>query len=85
MDEPVSELVKRLRPIFEVLLTSHGVTPAEGRKLLEDLLRALQLKRESIANPEAWLLASLHRAVQRMEPEPDSASEASGTICERDT
>lgn len=84
MDESVSELVKRLRPIIEVLMTSHGVSPADGRELLEELLRALQLKRESIANPEAWLLASLHRAIQRMEAETECPTEPPGTARERD-
>lgn len=69
MSHSISELVGRLRPVIEILLTSHGVSPQRGRELLEDLVRTLQLKHESIADPEAWLVASLHRAVQRTDLE----------------
>lgn len=69
MSHSTSELIGRLRPVIEILLTSHRVSPERGRELLEDLVRTLQLKHESIADPEAWLVASLHRAVQRLDLE----------------
>lgn len=80
MEESTAELVQRLRPVIEILLTSHGVPQAEGQKLLEDLVRALEVKRESIVNPEAWLIASLHRAVQRAETLPPREDDRDTTL-----
>ena len=67
MNSFASNLIARLRPIIELLFASHDVSREQGRALIEELVRTLQLKRDSIADPEAWFVATLHRAVQQME------------------
>lgn len=75
MSPSPSELVVRLRPIIDILLTSHGISRERGRELLEDLVRTLQLKHETIANPAAWLIASLHRSIRRASDPPEAEPE----------
>jgi hypothetical protein len=74
MNSSASDLVARLRPIIELLLTSHAVPADEAAVLVEELLRTLKLKRDNIADPEAWFIASLHRALQRLEAEQAAPS-----------
>lgn len=72
MSHSAVELVRRLRPLIEILFTSHEVPRERGQQLLEELVLTFQLKRNSIADPEAWLIASLHRAIRRMEGQDPS-------------
>lgn len=73
MSESLSELLVRLRPVIESVLAAHRVPPEEAETLLGELMQTLCFKRDTIADPAAWLLAALVRALEQR-----GSQEASG-------
>lgn len=67
MSESLSELLVRLRPVIESVLAAHHVSPERAEALLGELMQTLCFKRETIADPAAWLLAALVRALEQGE------------------
>lgn len=65
MSESLSELLVRLRPVIESVLAAHRVSSEQAEALLGELMQTLCFKRESIADPAAWLLAALVRALEQ--------------------
>ncbi len=47
------------------MLAAHRVPPEEAETLLGELMQTLCFKRETIADPAAWLLAALVRALEQ--------------------
>lgn len=58
----------QLRPVVEAVLAAHRVSPEEAENLLGELMQTLCFKRKTIADPAAWLLAALVRALEQGEP-----------------
>lgn len=74
MSEPSEELLVRLGWIAELVLTAHRVEPEQAQELLEELLAVFWFKHDRIADPEAWFVAALHAALERL-PEPGETPE----------
>ena len=64
-DEPVAELLARLRPEIELLFASYGLAEAEAEEVMHELLFMLIYRWDRIGNRELWLLAALRRSCLR--------------------
>lgn len=76
MNESLSELLVRLRPVIESMLAAHEVPPEDAEVLLAELMQTLCFKRSIIADPAAWLMAALVRALEERD---QRASRGDGT------
>lgn len=66
MSEPSEDVLARLGVIAELVLTAHDVPPDRSQELLEELLAVFYFKHDRIADPEAWFVAALHGALERL-------------------
>jgi DNA-directed RNA polymerase specialized sigma24 family protein len=76
-DEPIGELLHRLRPEVERLLASYEIPEPEAAELLQEVLVVLSYRWERVADREAWLLATLRRRCQRWCDERDGSAPTS--------
>lgn len=68
-EEPILELLRRLRPEIERLLASHGIPETAAAEILQEIFVVLSYRWEHVADREAWLLATLRRRCERWREE----------------
>jgi hypothetical protein len=59
MEEPISELLARLRPVLEEIFAAYGISEAQARLILEETCGILVSKRWDRQNPGRWLLRTV--------------------------
>jgi hypothetical protein len=64
-DEPVADLLARLRPEIEQLLASHDLAESEAEEVLHEILFMLIYRWDRIGDRELWLLTALKRSCLR--------------------
>jgi DNA-directed RNA polymerase specialized sigma24 family protein len=64
-DEPIVDLLRRLRGEIEHVLASFQLDEIEAEEVLQEILLMLIYRWERIANRELWLLATLRRSCLR--------------------
>jgi len=64
-DEPIVDLLRRLRGEVEQVLSSFQLDEQEAEEVLEEILGMLIYRWDRIANRELWLLATLKRSCLR--------------------
>ena len=64
-DEPILDLLRRLRGEIERTLAAHELDEREAEEVLQEILSMLIYRWERIANRELWLLATLKRSCLR--------------------
>ena len=70
-NEPVAELLARLRPEIEQLLTSFGLSERAAEEVLHEILFMLIYRWDRIGDRELWLLTTLKRScLRRLEERP---------------
>lgn len=77
-DEPIAELLARLRPEIEHLLASFGLTEKDAEEVLHEILFMLIYRWDRIGDRELWLLNTLKRSCLRrlLERSPQRLPEA---------
>jgi len=58
-DDSLEEFLKRVRPRVKALFLRYRIPPQDTEDILQQALLALVYHRESIRDPEAWLLGTL--------------------------
>jgi RNA polymerase sigma-70 factor (ECF subfamily) len=58
-DDSLEEFLKRVRPRVKTLFLRYRIPPQDTEDILQQALLALVYHRESIRDPEAWLLGTL--------------------------
>ena len=64
-DEPIAELLTRLRPEIEQALGSYALDEQEAEKVLHEILFMLIYRWDRIGNRELWVLTTLRRSCAR--------------------
>jgi DNA-directed RNA polymerase specialized sigma24 family protein len=64
-DEPILDLLRRLRGEVEQILASYELDEREAEDVLQEILSMLIYRWDRIANRELWLLATLKRSCLR--------------------
>ena len=64
-DEPIAEMLERLRPEIEYLLAVHGLEEGEAEEILHELLFMLIYRWDRIGDRDLWLLSALRRSCTR--------------------
>jgi hypothetical protein len=59
MEESISELLARLRPVLEEIFAAYGISEAQARLILEETCGILVSKRWDRQNPGRWLLRTV--------------------------
>jgi hypothetical protein len=59
MEESISELLARLRPVLEEIFAAYGISEAQARLILEESCGILVSKRWDRQNPGRWLLRTV--------------------------
>lgn len=71
-DEPIVNLLRRLRCEIERVLSSFQLDEPEAEEVLQEILLMLIYRWDRIANRELWLLATLKRSCLRRAHEQQS-------------
>jgi len=71
-DEPIVDLLRRLRDEIERVLSSFQLDEPEAEEVLQEILLMLIYRWDRIANRELWLLATLKRSCLRRAHERQS-------------
>jgi DNA-directed RNA polymerase specialized sigma24 family protein len=71
-DEPIVDLLRRLRGEIEHVLQSYQLDEHEAEEVLQEILLMLIYRWDRIANRELWLLATLKRSCLRRAHERQS-------------
>lgn len=64
-DEPILDLLRRLRGDIERTLASFELDEREAEEVLQEILSMLIYRWDRIANRELWLIATLKRSCLR--------------------
>lgn len=64
-DEPIVDLLRRLRGEIEHVLSSFRLDEPEAEEVLQEILLMLIYRWDRIANRELWFLATLKRSCLR--------------------
>jgi DNA-directed RNA polymerase specialized sigma24 family protein len=70
-DEPIVDLLRRLRGEIECILFSFRLDEQAAEEVLQEILSMLIYRWDRIANRELWLLATLKRSCLRRAREPE--------------
>jgi len=66
MEESISELLVRLRPVLEEIFAAYGISEDEARLILEETCGILVSKRWDRQNPGRWLVRTVIERCREM-------------------
>lgn len=64
-DEPIADLLARLRPEIEHMLAAYGLAETEAEEVLHEIMFMLVYRWDRIGDRELWLLTTLKRSCLR--------------------
>ena len=73
-DEPIGELLQRLRPEIERILVSFDVPESAATDILQEVMVVLAYRWDRVNDREAWLLATIRRRCARWREELGGSS-----------
>ena len=73
-DEPIAELLSRLRPEIERTFATHALGDRAAEEVLHEILFMLIYRWDRIGNRDLWLLTTLRRSCARRAEEPARAA-----------